>query len=133
MNRADMDTTDGAFEGSEPRLSRTLSRLATCAPRIVSIRARDLGVGDWVLVRTRNSVYVLGVLGGGIYQASGGWFDRQGSGPALVRVNGCTWGGRAILTGVVAAPGMFLEFDNGVGTTRIQEVRLLRGPAAPVH
>jgi hypothetical protein len=84
-------------------------------------------------VRTRNSLYVLGFLGGGAYQVSGGWFDKHGAGPTVVRVNGCTWGGRAILTGMVAAPGMFIEFDNGVGTTRIQELRLLRGAAATVH
>lgn len=97
------------------------------------MREKDLAVGDWILVRTRNSLYVLGVLGGGAYQVSGGWFEKQGSGPTVVRVNGCTWGGRAILTGLVAAPGMFIEFDNGVGTTRIQGLRLMRGATTLVH
>jgi hypothetical protein len=132
--RAETDTTlDGAFEGARPAPSHTLARLTRCAAETDSLRERDLEVGDWVLVRTRNSLYVLGFLGGGAYQASGGWFDKQGSGPAVVRVNGCTWGGHAILTGMVAAPGMFIEFDNGLGTTRIQEVRLLRGATATVH
>ena len=124
---------EGGFEGALSALSRTLGRLTASAAGADSLRERDLAVGDWVLVRTRNSLYVLGVLGGGDYQVSGGWFDRQGSGPTVVRVNGCTWGGHAIFTGVVAAPGMFIEFDNGVGTTRIQELRHLRDATTSVH
>ena len=134
IRRAETDTTlDGVFEGAQPALSRTLGCLTRCTAETDSLRERDLAVGDWVLVRTRNSLYVLGFLGGGAYQVSGGWFDRHGSGPAVVRVNGCTWGGHAILTGMVAAPGMFIEFDNGLGTTRIQGVRLLRCATATVH
>ena len=135
MNRrAETDTTlAGAFEGARMALARTLGRLTHCAAETESLRERDLAVGDWVLVRTRNSLYVLGFLGGGAYQVSGGWFDKHGASPAVVRVNGCTWGGNAILTGMVAAPGMFIEFDNGVGTTRIQELRLLRCATAIVH
>ena len=135
MNRrAETDTTsDGMFEGAPSAPSRTLGRLTCVAAETEGLRESDLAVGDWVLVRTRNSLYVLGVLGGGAYQVSGGWFDKQGSSPAVVRVNGCTWGGNAILTGLVAAPGMFIEFDNGVGTTRIQELRVLRGATAWVH
>jgi hypothetical protein len=30
---------------------------------------------------------------------------------------------------MVAAPGMFVEFDNGVRTTRVREVHVLRGNA----
>jgi hypothetical protein len=132
--RAEAGTTlEDAVEGSRSALSRTLGSLTRCAAETDSVRERDLAVGDFVLVRTRNSLYVLAFLGGGAYLVSGGWFDKQGSGPAAVRVNGCTWGGHAILTGMVAAPGMFIEFDNGLGTTRIQEVRLLRGAMATVH
>ena len=134
MNRrADTGTTfEAVFEDARSALSRTLGRLTYCAAGTDSLRGRDLEVGDWILVRTKNSLYVLGVLGGGAYQVSGGWFDKHGSGPVVARVNGCTWGGHAILTGVVAAPGMFIEFDNGVGTTRIQEIRLLRATTS-VH
>jgi hypothetical protein len=41
-------------------------------------------------------------------------------------INGCTWGGRAIHSELVAARGLFLEFGNQVITTRIQKVQLLR-------
>jgi hypothetical protein len=40
----------------------------------------------------------------------------------VVRINGCTWGGRAICEEIIAAPGLFLEFANGVTTTRIKSV-----------
>ena len=50
------------------------------------------------------------------------------------RVIGCTWGGSAVLTRMIAAPGMYLEFDNRVRTTRIKEVRHLRYvPPSTIH
>jgi hypothetical protein len=45
---------------------------------------------------------------------------------ALLPINGCTWGGRAIHSELVAARGLFLEFGNQVVTTRILKVQLLR-------
>ena len=50
------------------------------------------------------------------------------------RVIGCTWGGSALMTRMIAAPGMFIEFDNRVRTTRVKEVRHLRPtPASTIH
>ncbi len=80
-----------------------------------------------MIVRTKNSVYSLAAMGDGRFQVAGGWFERHGISVARVRILGCTWGGRAILTGLVAAPGMFIEFDNGVQTTRARDVTILRG------
>jgi hypothetical protein len=91
------------------------------------LRKSDLRPGDWIVVKTRNSVYSIYVLGNGQYVVSGGWFDRQGLAPATTTINGCTWGGRVIQTGLVAARGLFLEFGNDIMTTRIQDVRLIRG------
>ena len=94
--------------------------------------ADDVQAGDWVVVHTKNSVYSLAALGGGRFQVAGGWFAAQGVESTPVRVLGCTWGGHAILTGMVAAPGMFMEFDNGLHTTRVRDVRLLHGRATAV-
>jgi hypothetical protein len=44
-------------------------------------------------------------------------------------VCGCSAGGSAIFTRLVAAPGLFLEFDDGTRTTRIQRVRILKSAA----
>jgi|SRR5688572_7236676 hypothetical protein len=106
--------------------AHTLERMADNARTIQGVWAADLKAGDWVIVRTKNSVYTLASLGDGRFQVSGGWFTSHGGYARLVRVLGCTWGGRAILTDMVAAPGMFLEFDNGVQTTRVQHVKVLR-------
>ena len=57
--------------------------------------------------------------------------DASAKAGTRLRVAGCTWGGSAILTRMIAAPGMFLEFGNRVRTTRIREVRHLRCTAAP--
>jgi len=99
--------------------------MASNSQAIAGVWAHEVRPGDWVVVRTRNSVYVAAALGDGTYDVAGGWFS--GSRANLrVRVAGCTWGGSAIQTGLVAAQGMFLEFDNGVRTTRIQDVQLIR-------
>ena len=103
-----------------------LDALAAEVDRLSAVLRRDLRSGDWLVVTTRNSVYSLCLLEDGSYSVAGGWFDRNGDSPRRVGVNGCTFGGRAIKSDVVAAPGLFLEFENRVTTTRIQEARILR-------
>ena len=113
--------------------AHTLDRISDHARTVDGVRTDDVQAGDWVVVRTKNSVYSLAALGGDRFQVAGGWFAAQGLESTPVRVVGCTWGGRAILTGMVAAPGMFMEFDNGLTTTRVRDVRLLRGCATVVR
>jgi hypothetical protein len=90
------------------------------------VRRAQLSPGDRLTVRTRNSLYTLWSLGDGAFAVRGGWFDRQALSPATVGINGCTYGGSAIRHDIVAGRGLFLEFANGVVTTRIQEVRMER-------
>ena len=101
--------------------------LVADADRRDAIRKGELRQGDWLRVTTRNSTYTICALGGDRYWVAGGWFDRDGRGPTTTTINGCTWGGRAIHTGLLAAPGLCLEFGNQVMTTRIEQVRVLRG------
>jgi len=121
-------TTSSASQGTTT-VGRTLDRLTAHARDVQGVRREDLQAGDWIVVYTRNSVYTLAVIGNGRFQVSGGWFAREGCACHAVGVAGCTWGGHALLTAMVAAPGMCLEFDNGVRTTRIREVRTMRGEA----
>jgi len=114
-------------------LARTLDRIVETAEQIGGIRVEDVQPGDWVVVKTRNSTYSLAAMGEGQYRVSGGWFTAQGGDGCDVRIAGCTWGGAVIHTRLVAAVGMFLEFDNGVRTTRIRDVRLVRGGDARPH
>lgn len=115
--------------GTGPLPARTLGRLAAHAPGLEAVWKRDLTLGDWVIVRTKNSTYTLTPVAEGGYAVAGGWFERAAPEEARVDVAGCTWGGYAILTGIIAAPGMFLEFSNGLSTTRIRDVRVIRGGA----
>lgn len=107
--------------------ARTLDRIVAHAQQIEGIWAQEVEAGDWVVVRTRNSVYSLAALGDGTFHVAGGWFTAEGCENVRVKIIGCTWGGSAIHTALVAAPGMCVEFDNGVRTTRIREARLIRG------
>ena len=112
---------------------RPLDALAAEVDRLPAVLRRDLRSGDWLVVTTRNSVYSLCLLEDGSYSVAGGWFDRNGESPRRLGVNGCTFGGRAIKSDVVAAPGLFLEFENRVTTTRIQEARILRSDPQLCH
>lgn len=78
------------------------------------------------MVTTRNSRYVMLALSDGRFQVSGGWFDREGHSPTTVAIAGCTLGGRAIHTGIVAGRGLHLEFGNHVVTTRIRDIHIIR-------
>ena len=111
----------------------SLQRLTAAADRLDGVRKRDLSQGDWVLVTTKNSLYVICALGNDRYSVSGGYFDRKGLSPATTTINGCTWGGSAIKVDIVAGPGLFLEFGNRVLTTRIQNVRVLRAGQSLPH
>ena len=106
-------------------LARTLNDIGSFAEHVPATRKQDLEPGDCVIVSTKNSVYRLQALGGDRFHASGGWFE-QNSVSRTVTVNGCTFGGLAIGTDIVAAIGLFLEFGNNVSTTRIRDVRVLR-------
>jgi hypothetical protein len=118
----------GCLARDRGRTVRTLDQIAASAGAIEGVRARDVHAGDWLIVRTRNSVYAAAAVGDGTYDVAGGWFSGTRTN-LRVGIAGCTWGGGAIHTGLVAAPGMFLEFANGVRTTRIQHVRLIRAAA----
>lgn len=106
--------------------SRDLGTVSDLVSRLDAVHKAHLVWGDRVVVETRNSRYVLHTLAEGRFAVSGGWFDHQSEAPQIVGVLGCTWGGRAVHTQIVAAPGLFLEFSNGVVTTRIQSVRVER-------
>ena len=90
------------------------------------MRKAELHYGDWVQVRTANSIYSIRVLEDGIYSVSGGWFDRRGLSPLKTTITGCRWGRRALNPDIVAACGLHLEFGNGVVTSRIQEIVVTR-------
>lgn len=108
---------------------RPLDLLARVADEIDGVRRPDLGVGDRLLVATKNSIYALTARPNGRFEARGGYYARQGSAAVEIGVLGCSAGGSALFTRIVAAPGLFLEFDDGTRTTRIQRVRLLRAQA----
>jgi len=111
----------------------SLDRIIENAAEIPGLWSDQVRPGDWILVRTRNSCYSLSAQEDGRFLVAGGWFAARGREQDPVRVCGCTWGGSIIHTRIVAAAGMFLEFDNGVRTTRIADVRLIRGGSNRPH
>jgi len=111
----------------------SLDRIIENAAEIHGLWSEQVRPGDWILVQTRNSCYSLSAQEDGSFLVAGGWFAARGREQEPVRVCGCTWGGSIIHTRLVAATGMFIEFDNGVRTTRIANVRLIRGGDGRTH
>lgn len=103
-----------------------IEALTEVADRIVGVRRRDVEPGDRVMVATLNSMYSLAAGADGSFLVSGGWYARAGRGEQRLEVHGCTAGGTALFTDLVAAPGLFLELSDGTQTTRIVSVRLIK-------
>ena len=114
-------------------LERTLDAITAQAGGIDGIRKAEVGLGDRLIVETRNSAYLLVSLGDGRFQVSGGWFDRNGISPVTLSISGCTWGGTAIKRDLVAARGLRLEFGNRVVTSPIRDVQVIRGEIAELR
>ena len=108
------------------RYGYTLSGFGIASSSIRSIRKTDVRTGDCVLVRTRNSVYMLQSSGDGVFTARGGWFSRKGKDGLRTAVNGCTLGGSIIKVDVIAACGLCIEFSNRLITTPVEGFAVLR-------
>ncbi len=109
-----------------PTCYRTIDAIVDHADKYEAVYKADLGLGDQLLVTTRNSIYSIYLIQEGLYLVSGGWFDRRGLSPSKVEINGCTWGGRAIKLDILAACGLHLEFGNQVVTSRITSFQIIR-------
>ena len=120
-------------DDEESVCARTLCRLATVVPGLEGVWKHDARRGDWIIVRTRNSTYSIAVQDDLTVVVSGGWFKGNTPDEGRVHVTGCTWGGSAILTGMMAAPGMCIEFSNGVRTTRVRNVQVIRDVGGRAH
>ena len=118
-----MSDTSGVFRSVKNRRVIPLDGLTEAAELVDGVRRRDLDPGDRVVISTKNSVYSLTARADGSFDVSGGWFEREGEGPTQVEIRGCTAGGHAIFTDHVAAKGLFMEFADGLRTTRIKSVR----------
>ena len=115
--------SSGIFRPVKKRKAIALDGLTEAADLVDAVRRRDLQSGDRIIISTKNSVYSLIVLADGAFDVSGGWFEREGEVEARVEVRGCTAGGHAIFTDHIAARGLFMEFADGLRTTRIKSVR----------
>lgn len=126
---AESGSADSTGEGE----IRTLDRLAQHARVVEGVWVKELEPGDWIIVTTENSTYSMLAVGDGSYYVAGGWFSLESCDRTRVRVTGCTWGGTAICTSLVAARGMFIEFGNGVRTSRVRKARLIRSAEGALH
>jgi hypothetical protein len=93
---------------------------------IEKVSKYSLDPGDYVFVKTHNSVYSIFKREDNLFEICGGWFDRKGLSPAVLAIRGCTWGGSIINMGIVAARGLFLEFGNNLTTSPIRKIVVIK-------
>jgi hypothetical protein len=105
-------------------ITRTLSTLVSQVDRLQQVYKANMHAGDWLIIKTCNSIYTMRSEESGCWLASGGWFDRKDVSPMRVRINGCTWGGSAIKVDIAAACGLCLEFGNRLVTSPIRRIFL---------
>ena len=117
--------SSGIHRIRRPMKAVALDGLTEVADLVDGVKRRNLDPGDRIVISTKNSVYSLTARADGLFDVSGGWFEREGEGETRVEIRGCTAGGHAIFTDHVAAKGLFMEFADGLRTTRIKSVRLI--------
>ena len=93
---------------------------------IQKVPKSSLEPGDYVFVKTNNSLYSICKREDNLFEVRGGWFDRKGLSPVVLSIRGCTWGGSIINLGIVAARGLFLEFGNNLTTSPISKIVVIR-------
>jgi len=86
----------------------------------------SLEPGDYIFVKTNNSLYTICKKEDNLFEVRGGWFDRKGLSPAVVQIRGCTWGGSIINIGIIAARGLLLEFGNNLTTSPISKIVVIK-------
>ena len=99
-----------------------LKNLSDTCSKQFNIYKNSLVQGDQIYLKTANSVYIIKVDEAGDFIVSGGWFDKQNLSPYKIKIRGCTWGGSAIKTDIVAAPGLCIEFSNSLITSVIHKI-----------
>jgi hypothetical protein len=97
------------------------------ADEVDKVQKCQLEAGDYVFVKTMNSLYSIRKKEDNLYEVKGGWFDRKGLSPATLSIKGCTWGGSIINLGIVAACGLLLEFGNNLITSPIRKIVVIKG------
>ena len=106
-------------------MGSTLASIVKSADHLQEVQKSSLSCGDWVFVKTVKSLYRIRALGGGLYEVSGGWFDKKALSPVQLRISGCTWGGSAIKIDLIATCGLRIEFGNRLITSPIQKIFVL--------
>lgn len=115
------------YGGIEDMFGVTLDSLTQSSHLFPQVRKDELAEGDCVIIRTVRSEYVLRVLGDGLYEVRGGWFDEKGYAPMITGVAGATWGGNAIMPMLLAACGLRVEFWNRLITSPVRSVVVIPG------
>lgn len=103
-----------------------LSGFTKQVQKLPALYKSEVEIGDYILVKTRNSIYKLRALKESEYLVSGGRFDRQKQSPICTTVTGCGLGSAFVKIDLIAACGLRIEFGNRVITGTISSYVVFR-------
>ncbi len=110
----------------EQNKTRKMGRQSSQFERVSELSRSEVEAGDLIVIHTHNSVYYLRCDNDMKFIVSGGYFDSDTKISQRIGISGCTWGGSAINTEMLAVRGMQLEFANHVTTSSIRKIKVLK-------
>ncbi len=108
----------------------SLEHIVRSEDSLKQVYKKHLNHGDYIIVKTKNSVYKICKKDENMFEVQGGWFDKEGLSPAFLTIRGCTWGGSSIQHRIVAACGLCLEFGNNLVTSPVQKIVVVKAATA---
>lgn len=103
-----------------------LSRFAERVEKLPALYKSEVEIGDYIMVKTQNSIYKLQACSGREYLVNGGRFDRKKQSPIRTTITGCGLGSAFVKIDLIAACGLRIEFGNRVITSSIDTFVLFK-------
>lgn len=103
-----------------------LKSFTNASNRAPALLKNEISTGDWIVVKTMNSVYVLTAGHAQQFRVSGGYFEKSPSGPVKTTVTGCGWGGSFMKFDAIAVCGLRMEFGNRIITSTISAFAIFK-------
>ena len=107
-------------------LGYELSDFVGATERMTLVYRKNLAFGDTLIVQTLNSTYIIQVWNNDTFGVTGGWFTHQGLSMSKMKIVGCTNGGSAVKQDIIAGCGLCIEFGNGLCTSNIADISIIR-------
>jgi hypothetical protein len=109
-----------------PILGQSMNLIVEENDHLKHVTKNELKPGDFIFVKTCNSLYKICKAEDGLYGISGDWFDPNSIYPYRLTIRGCSWCGSIIIISMTAAIGLCPEFSNNLVTSPVRKIILIK-------